>query len=156
MDFLPSQKRTWHRAGPYAFIRPQSGVNLQGVERNMLKKLGLAAVLLVAGAVPCFAEDTCPVPPVPVAVDGSTATRDQVLAAQAAVKAFMAASDTYQACVNDYITVQNAQADKDKKPHDAVMIQAEGDKVNANQNNKQKAGDDFNTAVGAYKKAHPG
>ncbi len=122
----------------------------------MLKKFGLAAVLLVAaGIVPAFADDSCQVPPVPAAVDGATASRDQVLAAQAGVKTYMSASDTYQACINDYITAQNAQADKDKKPHDAAMIQAEGDKVTTNQTNKQKVGDDFNTAVGAYKKAHP-
>src|ERR1700744_3357433 len=103
----------------------------------MLKKFGLAAVLLVAAGVPAFAADSCQVPPVPAAVDGSTATREQVLAAQAAVKAYMATSDTFQACVNDYITAQNSQADKDKKPHDAAMIQMEGDKITANQNNKQ-------------------
>ena len=39
---------------------------------------------------------------------------------------------------------------------DATLIQVEGDKITANQNSKQKVGDDFNTAVGAYKKAHPG
>jgi hypothetical protein len=121
----------------------------------MLKKFGLAAVLTVVCAVPAFADDTCQVPPVPAAVNGATASRDQILAAQAAVKTFLTASDTYQQCINDYITAQNSQADKDKKPHDAVMIQAEGDKVVANQNNKQKVGDEFNTAVGAYKAAHP-
>jgi alpha-beta hydrolase superfamily lysophospholipase len=135
--------------------RQQSGVNLQGVEHNMLKKLGLAAALLVAGAVPALADDTCQAPPIPAAVDGSTASRDQVLAAQAAVKTYIA-SDTYQACINDYVTAQKAQADKDKKPMDAATIQTEGDKITANQASKQKVGDDFNTAVGAYKKAHPG
>jgi hypothetical protein len=122
----------------------------------MSKKLGLAAVLLLAGAVPAFADDTCQAPPVPVAVDGNTVTRDQLLAAIAAVKMYIASSDTYQQCINDYITAQNAQADKDKKPHDAAMIQAEGDKVTANQNNKQKIGDAINVSIGAYKKAHPG
>ena len=35
--------------------RQQSGVNLQGVEiDNILKKLGLAAALLVAGIVPAY------------------------------------------------------------------------------------------------------
>ena len=123
----------------------------------MLKKFGLAAVfVLAAGAAPAFADDTCQVPPTPAAVDGSTATADQMRAAIAAFNAFSKASDTYQACVNDYITTQNAQADKDKKPHDAAMIQAEGDKVTANQGSKQKAGDDLNAAIGVFKKAHPG
>ena len=122
----------------------------------MLKKFGLAAVLLVAGAAPAFAEDTCQAPPVPVAVDGTTVARDQLVAAIAAVKTYIAASDTYQQCINDYVTAQKAQADKDKKPMDPALIQVEGDKITANQNNKQKIGDDVNTAIAAYKKAHPG
>jgi hypothetical protein len=121
----------------------------------MLRKFGLAAILLAACAAPAFADDTCQVPAVPASVNGATASRDQILTEQAAVKTFLAASDTYQACVNDYITAQNAAADKEKKPHDAAMIQSEGDKVTANQNNKQKVGDDFNAAVAAYKAAHP-
>jgi alpha-beta hydrolase superfamily lysophospholipase len=122
----------------------------------MLKKFTLAAVLLVAGAVPAFAEDTCQAPPVPASVDGATVARDQLVAAIAAVKTYIAASDTYQACINDYVTAQKAQADKDKKPMDAALIQVEGDKITANQNNKQKIGDDINTSIGAFKKAHPG
>jgi hypothetical protein len=128
----------------------------KGVEGNMFKKFGLAAVLLVAGVAPSFADDTCQVPPVPTAVDGSTATADQMRAAIGAFNAFSKASDTYQQCISDYITAQNAQADKDKKPHDTVMIQAEGDKVTANQTAKQTVGDGINSAIGVYKKAHPG
>jgi hypothetical protein len=122
----------------------------------MLKKFGLAAVLLVAGAAPSFADDTCQVPPVPASVDGNTVTKDQMVAAIAAVKTYMTASDTYQQCINDYVTAQNAQADKDKKPHDPNMIQAEGDKVTASQASKQTVGDAINASIGVYKKAHPG
>jgi hypothetical protein len=120
----------------------------------MSKKYVLAAILVIAGAAPAFADDTCQVPPVPAAVDGTSATADQMRAAIAAFNTFSKASDAYQACVSDYITAQNNQADKDKKPHDTAMIQAEGDKVTANQNAKQKAGDDLNAAIGVYKKAH--
>lgn len=122
----------------------------------MLKKFGLAAALLVAGVVPSFADDTCTAPPVPVAVDGATVAREQLVAAIAAVKTYMTASDTYQACIADYLAAQKVQAEKDKKPVDAAIIQAEGDKVTANQNNKQKIGDAINVSIGAFKKAHPG
>ena len=122
----------------------------------MLKKLGFAAVLLMVGVVPSFADDTCAAPPVPVAVDGSTVARDQLVAAIAAVKAYMTASDTYQACIADYLAAQKVDADKNKKPVDPAIIQAEGDKVTANQSNKQKIGDAINVSIGAYKKAHPG
>jgi hypothetical protein len=122
----------------------------------MLKKFGLGAVLLLAGAMPAFAEDACPVPPAPVAVDGATAARDQLVAGIAAVKGYMTASDTYQACIADYLKVQQAAAAKDKKPVDPALIQMEGDKVTANQNSKQAVGDAINVSIGAYKKAHPG
>jgi alpha-beta hydrolase superfamily lysophospholipase len=121
----------------------------------MLKTFGFGVALLMAGAVPSFAQDTCPEPPIPTVVDGSTATRDQLVAGIAAVKAYIAASDTYQSCINDYVTAAKAQADKDKKPMDKAIIQTEGDRVTANQNNKQKVGDAINVSIGAFKKAHP-
>jgi alpha-beta hydrolase superfamily lysophospholipase len=122
----------------------------------MLKRLGLGAALLIAGAVPAFAEDTCQAPPIPAVVDGNSATRDQLVAGIAAVKGYISASDTYQACIADYLAVAKTQADKDKKPVDPALVQAEGDKVTANQNNKQKVGDAINVSIGAWKKAHPG
>lgn len=110
----------------------------------------------MAGAVPAFADDACPVPPTPAVVDGATASRDQLVAGIAAVKTYIAASDTYQACISDYLKAQTADADKNKKPVDPALIQAEGGKVTANQNSKQTVGDAINVSIGAYKKAHPG
>src|SRR5262249_10535402 len=112
--------------------------------------------LLLTCTAPSFADDTCQVPPTPAAVDGTTATADQMRAAIAAFNTFSKASDTYQQCISDYITAQNAAADKDKKPHDTAMIQSEGDKATANQAAKEKAGADLNASIGVYKKAHPG
>ena len=56
------------------------------------------------------------------------------------MKTYISASDTYhQACINDYVTAQKAQADKDKKPMDAGRLsRSRGDKITANQATKQK------------------
>ncbi len=121
----------------------------------MLKKIGFAAALLVAGSVPALAQDACKAPTAPSSIDGSTATLDQVRAYAGLVKAFIADSDVYQSCIGDYVAAQKAAADKDKKPVDAALIQAEGDKVTANQASKQAAGDAYGVVVAAYKKAHP-
>jgi hypothetical protein len=121
----------------------------------MLKKIGFATVLLVVAAVPAFAADTCQSPAMPVSVDGSTATIDQVRAGMKAVNDYQTAVGTYEQCVSDYVTAQNAQADKDKKPHDAAMVQSEGDKVTAADASKQKAVDSVNAAITAYKAKHP-
>jgi len=122
----------------------------------MLKRFRLGAALVLAGVLPAYAEDACTVPPIPVVVDGNTASRDQMVAGIAAVKAYITLSDTYQACIGDYLAAQKAQADKDKKPMDAALNRAENDKITANQNSKQTVGDAINGAIGAYKKAHPG
>jgi len=122
----------------------------------MLKAIGITAVLLAAGAVPAFAEDTCTVPTIPVSIDGATATKDQILAGIKASKDYIAASDTYQQCIGDYVTAAKADAAKDKKPVDPALIQVELAKADASQANKQKVGDTINSAIGAYKKAHPG
>jgi hypothetical protein len=121
----------------------------------MLNKIGLAAVILVAGAAPSFADDSCQAPPMPVAVDGATVATDALRAAIKGVNDYQGAVDTYQKCIADYITAQKAQADKDKKPIDAAIIQTEGDKVTASNASKQKAVDAINAAIGDYKKAHP-
>jgi hypothetical protein len=54
-------------------------------------------VIFLAGA----AFDGCPLPKRPAAApDGATATRGQMVASQTAVKAFDAATDVYQGCLN--------------------------------------------------------
>ena len=70
----------------------------------MLKKIGLAAAMVIAGAVPAMAQANCTAPVAPAAVDGTTATRDQLVAGITAAKAFIAASDTYQQCILDDIS----------------------------------------------------
>jgi len=121
----------------------------------MLKKIGLAVALVVAGAVPAMAQATCTAPDAPAPVDGTTATRDQLVAGITAAKAFIAASDTYQQCILDDISKQKAAATKDK-PFDPNIEKAETAKGLANQADKVKVGDQINGAVGAYKKLHPG
>jgi hypothetical protein len=120
----------------------------------MLKHFGLAAVLLATCAVPAFADDTCQVPPTPTAVDGASATTDAMRAAIKNVNDYQASVEKYKQCVSDYVTAQNSAADKDKKPHDAAMIQSEGDKVTAADASKQKAVDGINASIAAYKAAH--
>jgi len=120
----------------------------------MLRKFGLAAILLAACAAPALADDTCQAPPVPVSVDGATATTDAMRAAIKNVNDYQASVEKYKQCVSDYVTAQNAAADKDKKAHDAAMIQSEGDKVTAADAAKQKAVDGINASIAAYKAAH--
>jgi hypothetical protein len=125
----------------------------------MLKNIGMAVALVlagtVAGALPAMAQANCTAPAAPGAVDGGTATKDQLLAGITAVKAFIAASDTYQQCLGDDLKVQKDAATAAKKPLDPAIEQGVMTKVSTNQAQKEKAGAETNAAVGAYKKLHP-
>ena len=123
----------------------------------MLKEFALAAALLMAGAVPAFAQDSIArrrpfrprwmAPPPP---------RDQLLAAHRGRQRLILPPPTPIRLASAIISRRRkADAAKDKKPVDPALIQKEGDKVTANQASKQKVGDDINASIGAYKKAHP-
>jgi hypothetical protein len=65
----------------------------------------------------------------------------------------MTASDNYQQCVVNDLAAQKAAATKDK-PFDPAIEQGAMAKVDANQTMKQKVGNDANSALTAFKKAH--
>jgi len=116
--------------------------------------------MLLAGALlglagPAFAEGACTRPEAPAAVDGATATMEQLLAAKAAVTAFMSTSDTYQTCVLNDLEAQRKAAKKNKTTLDPAVAAAADSNVSANQADKEKVGADFNAAARAYKAAHP-
>jgi hypothetical protein len=121
----------------------------------MLKITGLAIALLVAGALPVMAQAACIAPVAPAKVDGSTVTKDQLLASIKDAKAFIAASDTYQDCLGADLKAQKDQATADKKPLDPGIEAGINAKVNDNQAQKVKVGAEINAAVGDYKKVHP-
>jgi len=120
----------------------------------MFKKFTLAMILACA-SVPAMAQGACNAPKAPAAVDGSKVTVDQLKAAIADVKAFIDASDTYQTCIGNDLTQQKAAATPDKPFNPAIEAAAMA-KVNDNQAQKEKVGAAINSAIGEYKKAHPG
>jgi hypothetical protein len=121
----------------------------------MLRIPALAAVLLFAGALPVMAQAACSAPVAPAKVDGNTVTKDQLLAGIKDAKAFIAASDIYQDCLQADLKSQQDQATADKKPLDPAISAGILAKVNDNQAQKQAVGDSINVAVGDFKKTHP-
>jgi hypothetical protein len=120
---------------------------------NKAAILALGAALALA--VPGLALADCQRPTAPAAIDGKTATMDQLKAAKEAVTAFMNASDTYQTCLIDAFKAQKAAADASKTKLDPALAKAADAQVNQNQEEKQRVGADFNAAVKAYRAAHP-
>lgn len=124
----------------------------------MLSKFLMASAFVFCMAAPALADaSSCSEPIPPAAVDGGTATVDQMKSAHTDVVNFIKASDDYQECLNaDYLAQeQEAKNSKDKKPLDPSIKAALNDKLERNQKIKERVGAEFNTAVSAYKAKHP-
>ena len=124
----------------------------------MLSRIAMASAFVLGMAAPALADSSsCSEPYPPTAIDGNTATADQMKAAHNDVVNFIKSSDDYQSCLNaDYQAQSQAAAkSKDKKPLDPSIKADVEARLEANQKEKEKVGAEFNTAVVAYKAKHP-
>jgi hypothetical protein len=122
----------------------------------MLRNIALSSAFVLAFATPAFADlNSCSEPYAPAAVDGKTATQDQMKHALDDVKNFIKDSDTYQDCVNNDVKAQQIQAKKDKKDFDTSIAADAKARIDRNQSDKEKVGAEFNAAVAAYNAKHP-
>jgi hypothetical protein len=120
----------------------------------------MAAAFTMALAVPALADSSsCSEPYPPSAIDGNTATMDQLKAAAHDANLFIKASDEYQSCLNaDFMAQQEAAAknkDKDKRQLDPSIKADVEAKIASNQKEKEKVGGEFTAALDAYKAKHP-
>lgn len=123
----------------------------------MFGKFGMAAFFAVAVAAPALAAG-CNEPFAPeVAVNGSTATEQQMKDAVKDFKTFQNASNDYQACLLADLKAQQAAAAKakDPKPLDPSIAAAVDARIKANQAEKEKVGGELNAQIVAYKQKHP-
>jgi hypothetical protein len=128
----------------------------------MFAKVSLVAVgFVVLSAMPAFAQMGCSDPIAPSAVDGSKATKQQMVDAHSDVTTFMKASDDFQQCLLDQVKVAKADAiahasNHDAKKFDPAIETNANAKIDANQRLKEKVGAEYNAAVAGYKASHPG
>ena len=118
----------------------------------------MSMVFVLGMAAPALADSSsCYEPYPPAAMDGNTATEDQMKSAVKDVKSFIAASDDYQSCLLSDLARQKREAarSKDKTPLDPSIEAGVDAKVSANQALKVKVGSEFNDAVKAYNAKHP-
>ncbi|HVV27911.1 MAG TPA: hypothetical protein VHC40_08080 [Rhizomicrobium sp.] len=116
---------------------------------------GLFAVLAVCVFAPVArAQGPCtePVPPMPV--DGSAVTADQLRAAMADARNFIAQSDIYQACLTNEVDAARTQAAADGRPFDPAIDADAKASIAASQKAKDKVSADISTAVTTYKQTH--
>ena len=69
----------------------------------------LALIGLILGSTASIADD-CTAPPSPTPPDGATASMEQMLAGQKAVKAFQAANTDYRSCLDPLVTAAEVAA----------------------------------------------
>jgi len=119
-------------------------------------KLTMLAGLLLISASPALAQSECFDPIAPAAVNGATATKDQMENDRKDVMDFIKSSDDYQSCLDADYKQRQAKAQKDNKPLPPEAAQEVDNKISANQRVKEKVGAEFNAAVAAYKQKHPG
>jgi len=119
----------------------------------------LAVAILVCGfaLVPGRAgqaQEACAEPQAPVPVDGAQVSEEQMRAAAAAARAFIAQSDVYQSCLASAVDAAKTQATADGKPFDPVLANDAKAKADANQRVKERVGTEINAAISAYKQTH--
>jgi hypothetical protein len=96
----------------------------------------------------CIAAAACEAPPPVPLPDGATATREQMLAAQAQVRAYQTAMNEFLACVDSELEAEGEQAPEEFKSlmvarHNAAVAEMEG------------VADAFNTQLRAFRAANP-
>ncbi|MDE0931223.1 MAG: hypothetical protein OSA77_11085 [Halioglobus sp.] len=115
----------------------------------------LALIGLALGSTASIADD-CTAPPSPALLDGATATMEQMLAGQKAVKAYQAANADYMACLDPLITAAEVAAAGDSPGPDltATLEQLNAD-YNASVSTEEEVASGFNVALRDFKQANP-
>src|SRR4051812_38954520 len=73
-----------------------------------------------------FAGDNCRAPSMPAILDGFTASREQVVAGMDAQKRYLAASEKFERCVQDFVA---ARKDQNGKPISAPLVVIENHRI---------------------------
>ena len=112
--------------------------------------LSLALIAASVAAGPAFAACTYPKAPDKIP-DGNTATLDEMLAAQRAVKAFDAAITAYQGCLEQEHNSALAANPEMTEEQKAERLKILGQKQNAAVDDAQALADRFNAQIRVYR-----
>lgn len=96
----------------------------------------LSLAMVLAGATCAAAQTACSEPTVPPPIDGAQASADQLRAAMAQARDFIAQAGMYQGCLAQ-------SGDPDART-----------KIGTSQKNQDRVGQSINTALDTYKRSH--
>jgi hypothetical protein len=97
-----------------------------------------------------FAHDNCTAPVLPVAVDGYSASREQVVASIAAQKKYVVQANDFQRCIVDFVAARKATASRERVSMDVALTVIENHRLAASQASKQRVADQVNISVMAF------
>ena len=118
---------------------------------KLLRHTVLALSLTAAG--PLMAAD-CTAPAMPELPNGETATMEEMIAGQTAVKAFQSDAQAYRACLEAELGTLKASAAEGDEAAAKAFSDMTAD-YNASVADEEKVAGDFNNAIRAYKAANP-
>jgi len=84
-----------------------------------------------------FANDHCRAPRMPAPVDGSKASREQVVASMAAGESYAAAAGAFERCVQQFVEARKTDAAKGGTPVNTPLVIIENHRISASQRNRQ-------------------
>jgi hypothetical protein len=97
-----------------------------------------------------FNQDNCRAPNLPRLLDGSAATREQVLAAMAAAKTYAAAADAFQRCISDFVIAKRAEAANGDHGLTPSQIIIENHRILVSQRSKERAAAQARVAINSF------
>jgi hypothetical protein len=96
-----------------------------------------------------FARDNCTAPQMPAPVNGLVASREEIVAGMAATRRYAAASDAYQRCIRDFVSLRQSRPDAGK-PVAMALVTIENHRILAAENNKKKARARMDASIMAF------
>ena len=121
----------------------------------MINGIKLALVGLALGSAASIAGE-CTAPSLPTLPDGATATMEQMLAGQKAVKEYQAANSEYRACLDPQVSAAEVAAAGDSPSQEAqAALKKLNDDYNGSVSKEEELAVKFNAVLKAYKTAHP-
>jgi len=103
-----------------------------------------------AFSAPALAQGNCIEPYAPVIPAAETVSEEQILSVQNQVRAFLADSDSFQRCLEVYVRQMREQAERAREPADVAATTRIIRMIEANQRQKVRVGEEYNTVVRAY------
>jgi len=94
-----------------------------------------------------FQDDHCSLPDEPPVLDGTKASRDQLIAGLAAAKKYAASADRYQECINTYLVRRKHEAERTDKPMKLTLVAIESHRIVASEVSKKRVRDRIAMAV---------